>query len=76
MRIATLFSLAFWLGLAVTMTGCGVLTGTGAELYSAVGMRRIDEHRASQSASVKNSRPLKCLFVSCNEEPAREVQGS
>jgi len=49
--------------IALTLSGCA------GEVY--LGARRIDEYKATQTM---HDKPLKCLFVSCNQEG--EAHGS
>ena len=58
MRLITLFTLAFWLGLAVTVTGCA-----GLEIGGTAGLYRVDERQSQQATYERNTKPLKCWFV-------------
>lgn len=48
--------------LAASTTACA-----GMEVGGKLGVYRVDEHQSSQRTYNK---PLKCLFVNCNEEPS------
>lgn len=45
----------------ISLTGCA-----GIELYSAVGMKRVDEYESRQATRREETKPLKCLFVDCS----------
>lgn len=72
MRLITMFSLAFWLGLGVIVTGCA-----GLEIGGTAGLYRVDERQSQQATYERNTKPLKCWFVTSPDcGNAREAQGS
>lgn len=65
MRIGLIGGAALW-ALIIYASGCA-----STEIYSKVGWRRVDEQQESQRTYRQDTKPLKCLFVNCDEEVER-----
>ena len=69
MRTGILTSLGLWAVVAYLLivgTGCA-----GMELGGRLGVYRVDEQQSSSKTYRQDTKPLKCLFVSCDNTSRR-----
>lgn len=65
MRVGIVAGACLW-ALIIFASGCA-----GMEVGGRAGIYRVDETQSSYATHARNTKPLKCLFVNCDQEVER-----